>query len=470
MQITYLGHQGWAFEGATGLILLDPVFDTIGNAGVQLPIWPDRALDPGKLPPISGLVISHEHSDHFDIDTLRRLPWRGDVSISDRTSDAMYRLLIELGYEPKRRTAYEDVVLDAITITFLPLRWSLLEPDPYGFLVRHADGTSFFTGVDGMPHPNTVKWLGKNCPDRTMDNFTNNYIEQLPELTGVVGPEAYATGRMVANMVEGVQELLPKRVVMSGQGWSYPPEYSELNHRFFNVTHEQLLPIMSGIYPDIEWIAPLPGTKISLANEPGDGEVADYSVLRPTTDRDYRGYTDALNGSPWSGEKELPPQAMESVREYVEHSFGQQLNAHAPKLMQRLFEYSTDHTRAAAVLPTVALRVLNGTSAEHYLLDQGWLRFTPAPQGLNIRTQVAGGVEIWASDLALLLEGREEPYLVYETAVRRWANIATLMGTLHVSFFLCFGPRLQPELYFDAYMRRLNELSTADTTQVKVNA
>jgi hypothetical protein len=464
MIVTYLGHQGWSFRSKEGHVFLDPVFRTIGNAGVQLPVWPDREIDVARLGKIAGLVLSHEHSDHFDIETLYRMPWRGPVHISDRSSAAMRQLLLDLGYTVVRHAAFDVVRIADVEITFLPLAWSLLEPDAYGFLVRSEDGTSFFTGVDGMPHAQTVKWLETHQPSRTVDNFTNNYLESLPELTGRLGDEAFSVGAMTRNMIAGVEQLRPSRVVMSGQGWTYPPKYSDFNHRFFNVTHEVMVPIMKGIYSDIQWEAPLPGTRLALNGEVTADSAVDFVVGRKTTQRDYQGYSAALAGEPWSRRRCLGSDELWRVRDFIENDFGRLIESHGHRLMERLFALASHADNS--VLPTLALRVLNGDGAFHYVLDQGWLRFTPAADSLDIRHGVAAGVEIWASDLLLLIEGREEPYLVYETAVRRWCNAGVLIGsTVHVHVFLAFGPRMDPDAYYLSYTDRLAEVRSREVPE-----
>jgi beta-lactamase family protein len=458
--VTYLGHQGWSIESSAGHVFVDPVFRTIGNAGVQLPVWPDREIDPDALGPIAGIILSHEHSDHFDIDTLYRMPWRGTVYVSNRSSRPMIELLAAIGYDVVRMAPYQVLAFPGVRITVLPLEWSLLEPDAYGFLAQGDDGTSFFTSVDGMPHEDTVRWLRRHCPKRSVDNFTNNYLEPLPELTGFSGVDAYSAGTMASMMISGVEKLAPGRVVFSGQGWSYPPKYSALNHRFFNVTHERMLPILQRIYPAIRWEAPEPGTRIGLGDEAADGTRAPFVVPRTTTARDYAGYTVAAEGKPWSRVTRLPAAELGRAVDFVRHRFGQLINAHAPDLMKHLYLLSALPDNG--LLPTVALRLRDDSGNRHFLLDQGWLEFVPAPPGTDLRRDVAGGVEIWASDLLLLADGREEPYLVYETAVRRWSNAPEIIGTaLHVHMFLPFGPRQQPSAFEASYRGRLAEVSGA---------
>lgn len=452
--MTYLGHQGWAFETPVGSVLIDPVFRTIGNAGVQLPIWPDREIDPAKIGQIAGLIISHEHSDHFDIDTLYRMPYRGDVYISDRSSRSVATILTEMGYSVKRMKPYQVLAFPSARVTVLPLEESPMEPDSYGFLVQADDGTSFFTGVDGLPHEQTLRWLRKNCPNRTIDNFTNNYMEQLPELTGVSGMDGYSAGFIMSCMIDAVQNLTPSHVLLSGQGWSYPPEYSELNHRFFNVTHQKLLPILSEVYPNIKWEAPEPGTRMDLSGESISGTPAHFITHHPITKREYEVFISPSDGLPWSRVTALPDPDMKRLIEFTETKLGHLIATHSQDLMKRLYELSALPGNNLA--PTIALRLRDDSGARHYVLDPGWLEFVPASGDLNIRTDVAGGIEIWASDLLLLIDGLEEPYLVYETAVRRWSNAPEDIGrSLHVHLFMAFGPRFQQIEFERSYRRRL---------------
>src|SRR5262249_15211784 len=77
MRLTLIAHASWLIETADLTILTDPVFsdvfyDTMGT-------WcPSRRFNPGALPEIDVIFISHPHHDHFDPPTLaglaRRVP------------------------------------------------------------------------------------------------------------------------------------------------------------------------------------------------------------------------------------------------------------------------------------------------------------------------------------------------------------------------------------------------------------
>lgn len=73
--ITMVGHATLLVQMAGLNILTDPVWSQ--RAGPFSVLGPRRAAPPGvafaDLPPIDAVLISHNHYDHFDIATLRRL-------------------------------------------------------------------------------------------------------------------------------------------------------------------------------------------------------------------------------------------------------------------------------------------------------------------------------------------------------------------------------------------------------------
>jgi L-ascorbate metabolism protein UlaG (beta-lactamase superfamily) len=76
--VTFVGHATFLVQAAGGNILIDPVYaeraSPLSFAG------PRRVRQPGvpfnDLPPISLVLLSHNHYDHCDLATLRRLERR----------------------------------------------------------------------------------------------------------------------------------------------------------------------------------------------------------------------------------------------------------------------------------------------------------------------------------------------------------------------------------------------------------
>ncbi len=114
-----------------------------------------------------------------------------------------------------------------------PARWATpsittalydkLEPDVYALLVRDDGGASFLTAIDTVSHPDVFAWLTQNCPQRTLDNLTNNFVEPRQPLFDDEHSYTKSRATVAANMMEFVQKFQPKRAVISGQGWCFKP-------------------------------------------------------------------------------------------------------------------------------------------------------------------------------------------------------------------------------------------------------
>src|SRR6266508_2948180 len=78
--LTFIGHATFLLQTAAGNILTDPIYSQ--RAGPLNLFGPRRARQPGvlfdDLPPISVVLLSHNHYDHCDVRTLRRLAKRFD--------------------------------------------------------------------------------------------------------------------------------------------------------------------------------------------------------------------------------------------------------------------------------------------------------------------------------------------------------------------------------------------------------
>ena len=73
--VTFIGHATFLIQTAAGNILTDPVYSR--RAGPLNLIGPRRVREPAvrfdDLPPIALVLLSHNHYDHMDLPTLRRL-------------------------------------------------------------------------------------------------------------------------------------------------------------------------------------------------------------------------------------------------------------------------------------------------------------------------------------------------------------------------------------------------------------
>ena len=118
MKITMLGHASLYIETAGPRILMDPVLIDPHQEG-KLAIFPDREVHWENLPEFDLLVLSHHHLDHFDVNTLARLPRDVDVMIPD--SDLLENSFRQLGYKSIRRIVPNQwIELDDARLLFTP--------------------------------------------------------------------------------------------------------------------------------------------------------------------------------------------------------------------------------------------------------------------------------------------------------------------------------------------------------------
>lgn len=454
-ELTFLGHQGWAVETEMGAVLIDPLEEAMGNGACRLPVWPERRLNFNKLGTITELVISHEHSDHFDLETIWRLPYRGTVHIPDLSSDAMEAALAQMGFSVRRMRRFEEVELSGgLRLMPLPIVENIFERDVYGMLV-HSGEWSFLTLVDGLLAPDSMTWLAANCPCRTIDNYTNNATEMLPHLHGGSSCAAFALGRATLALIEYVEQIRPLKVVISGQGWCFSAPHEQLNRMFFPVASEALARIGQQLYPFIQWTVGLPGQKFAA-----DMSIvtANYIESKSSRERVYDANVEWVGPTmPWTGDVRLSPEALDDLIGFITGEFSDILAVHAEGLLEGVMRA---RGRDSAIRPVIGLRLLDESGARHFV--NAGFGFTPDFSTGNFRMTSAVGIEIWASDLLCLAKGEDEAFLVYESSVRRWNNIEDVYELpVVIELFAGLCPQMRTKTYAAAYASRLEAIATS---------
>ena len=77
-------------EAGSTTLLVDPLLaedfgHTLRN---RFMVYPPRRVDVGRMPALHGVLITHEHEDHFDPPGLARLPRTVPMYLSARASVA----------------------------------------------------------------------------------------------------------------------------------------------------------------------------------------------------------------------------------------------------------------------------------------------------------------------------------------------------------------------------------------------
>ncbi|MFA6961179.1 MAG: MBL fold metallo-hydrolase [Opitutaceae bacterium] len=154
---TWIGQSTFLLQTRAGTVLTDPVFsDRVGPTGR---IGPRRARAPGiamdDLPAIDVVLLSHDHYDHCDRASLRRL-WQRHAPLA-LTPLGNAPLLRSAGFAPNRIIELDwwqsHPVSPGLNITLTPARhWSNRLRGPRngrlwgGFFLNAPDASVFFAG------------------------------------------------------------------------------------------------------------------------------------------------------------------------------------------------------------------------------------------------------------------------------------------------------------------------------------
>jgi len=133
MKITYIGHSTTLIEWEGGAFLTDPHFsERVITAKRKIAL----RYDPASLPPLTGVLISHLHLDHFDTASFNFFKTTVPIITPEGSGKAvMKRLpnpLIELSHWAEQRFG------DETKVTAVPTRHNGYTPYPIPF--RHANG------------------------------------------------------------------------------------------------------------------------------------------------------------------------------------------------------------------------------------------------------------------------------------------------------------------------------------------
>lgn len=137
MDWTYLGHAAWHVRAGALRLLFDPVLDDPHHGGTY-EVWPPRAIDAAALRP-DFLFISHAHTDHFDVRSLRRLALLDADTVVVTPDPLVEHVAARVGFRSVRRVAAgTQIELDAgVRVVLTPSH----APDPeWGAIVETADG------------------------------------------------------------------------------------------------------------------------------------------------------------------------------------------------------------------------------------------------------------------------------------------------------------------------------------------
>ncbi len=156
----WFGHSSSMVQLGEVNILIDPIFSDYASP-IQLPVVVNKRMselpiEPENMPEIDIVLISHDHYDHLDYDTIQK--------IDDKVKKYVVPLgvschLIRFGVPEEKIVElawWEDVTISGCNITATPgqhysnrLQWDKNKTLWCGFAVKDADYQFYFTGDTG---------------------------------------------------------------------------------------------------------------------------------------------------------------------------------------------------------------------------------------------------------------------------------------------------------------------------------
>lgn len=121
--ITWIGHATFLLRIDGVTVLTDPFMTDYASPLASLGLGPKRYVAPGiaieDLPPIDVIVLSHNHYEHLDLNTLDRLPNRGTIDVV--TTLGLGHYFAERGYGAVTELDwYQATETKGVHITALP--------------------------------------------------------------------------------------------------------------------------------------------------------------------------------------------------------------------------------------------------------------------------------------------------------------------------------------------------------------
>ncbi len=141
----WIGHATWALRLGGKLVVTDPIWSGSIGGAVRRLVAPGVPL--AAMPPADVVLVSHDHRDHMDLPTLRRLP---DAALYVVPIGNAARLgkpnVVELDW-------WDSHVIGDLTVTLVPARhWSMRMPWNRnatlwgGYVIRGPEGTAYHSG------------------------------------------------------------------------------------------------------------------------------------------------------------------------------------------------------------------------------------------------------------------------------------------------------------------------------------
>jgi hypothetical protein len=426
---TFLGHQGWFLSNGPTSVLVDPIVEADFGCTprARFEVLPRRAFNWSALPPIDAVFLTHEHEDHFDVRSLNRLARTVPLHLSDRSSDAAFGILAEMGFDARGWTPGAAVAVGGLRVVGFAgdhvAHDDLEEWDTLGFMaLDDLGGGTFFTNVDVGVSVGMVRAVGE---------LAAQYARAHPG-AGLPPP-----GRSLIYRDEALFFGALREGAAAGRAPSYlrDPAAAERALRGGG-------------------LAPLPGQTVVM----GANEVAAVEPDAPFLRADAEATAPAHPA--WFAMPADEPFAPLCGSSALAAADLRELDAHLQDLARSLYGsaffrwlLSLDGARLPSPRRGLALRLLvdDGGAVRTWSYDPGACAFVEGPSGDDARASHLTGLTCWASDLLAVFRGESDVRALGLGHLRAWAAgrrpLDVFLGVLVVYFHPLRHPAQRLRLY-----------------------
>lgn len=202
--MVWFGHSSYLLQVDGKRILVDPVFhDAAPVSFVNKPFTGTDVFRPEDLPDIGMLIITHDHWDHLDYQTVTELREKVDKVVCPLGVGAHFEhwgydkeQLIELDWEEEAR--YDSLVIHCLPARHFSGRGLTSNKTLWASFLLESASLTLFLGGDGGYGPH-FREIGKRFPSIDWAVLENGqysedwkYIHTMPEQLGKIASELNA--------------------------------------------------------------------------------------------------------------------------------------------------------------------------------------------------------------------------------------------------------------------------------------
>lgn len=470
LSATFLGHQGWLFQSKTSGFLVDPLLcEEFGQVhALEYRVYPPRIFTFEEFPEIDGVVLTHEHDDHFDIPSLARLDRAIPIFLSSRSSAAARQILSEMGFTvhpliPGRTVRFGDLELTPFCGEHIRCN-NNDEWDTLPFFVRDAGGSgNFFSLVDITLTEQLLRWARAKDSKPVVVGWTNNLLDW-SHMADFSSERKSATEECFVKMGVDRKVLIetwgtPAAMLACAGGFAFHGERTWLNHRVFCADNSTVCEMMSKLYAREQFHATRPGQTFRMEGHRLKRVLPDTPFLTtapleawPARNKD--GTSEIPDYSPATGRREMENSGYDLIEKRLQEFAGSLVGG---TVFRGLYSILQDEAKGR--IPTFALALRDHRSGKPrvYEYAPSACAFILSPHGTaNPEETYLAGLECWSTDLLAILDGTLGPIALNFGRARLWNALPDrFVFDIFADLFRFSHPLRRPAEYLQTYRRIL---------------